>query len=134
GTDATLGDVLLRTHRSYAPALLPLVRDGSIHALAHITGGGIPGNLDRVLPDGVGAHIDARAWTPGPEFRVVAERGSVPDDEMYATFNMGVGMIAIVSSDRANDVLERLGNAGEQAFRIGETTPGTGVHIESSPW
>ncbi len=134
GTDATLGDVLLRTHRSYAPALLPLVRDGSIDALAHITGGGIPGNLDRVLPEGVGAHVDARAWMPGPEFRVVAERGSVPDEEMYATFNMGVGMIAIVPSDRANDVLERLGSAGEQAFRIGETAPGSGVHIAGSPW
>lgn len=124
GMHATVAEVLLRPHRSYVGAVLPLIEDGSIHALAHITGGGIPENLDRVVPEGLCAGIDRASWTPGSEFRFVAEQGGVGEAEMFRTFNMGVGMVLITASDRAAVVLDRLESAGETAWRIGHVRPG----------
>jgi phosphoribosylformylglycinamidine cyclo-ligase len=126
GTDESVADVLLRPHRSYATALLPLIDDGRIHALAHITGGGIPENLARVLPAGVDARVERASWNVPAEFRAVQEHGGVDETEMFLTFNMGVGMIAVVAADRAPDVLAALETAGETAWALGELRAGTG--------
>jgi phosphoribosylformylglycinamidine cyclo-ligase len=115
----SVADVLLRPHRSYAAALLPLLGAGAISALAHITGGGIPENLVRVLPDGIHAHIDRASWRIPPEFTVVQQRGRVDDDEMFLTFNMGVGMILIVPPERVDATLRHLADNGEDAWVIG---------------
>jgi phosphoribosylformylglycinamidine cyclo-ligase len=125
GSDETVADVLLRPHRSYASALLPLIADGSVHALSHITGGGIPENLVRVLPDGVHARIDRGSWAVPPEFEAVARHGGVADDEMFLTFNMGVGMIAAVAPAAADAVLRALESAGETAWVLGELRSGS---------
>jgi len=126
GLDGTVADVLLRPHPSYAPAMLPLLRDGRVHALAHITGGGIPENLDRVLPADFSAHVDRSTWEVPPEFRFVMESGAIERAEMERTFNLGVGMIAVVESGAAEGIIGRLAQAGRTAWRIGEIRPGNG--------
>lgn len=120
----SVADVLLRPHRPYARPLRPLLDDGVIHALAHITGGGIPGNLDRVVPDGLQARVERGSWAPPAEFRAVQEQGGISDDEMFQTLNMGVGMIAVVAAADADAVVERLRAAGEQAWRLGSIGQG----------
>jgi phosphoribosylformylglycinamidine cyclo-ligase len=122
--DATVADVLLRPHRSYARPLLPLIADGSVTALAHITGGGIPENLVRVLPGGVGALIDRDSWAVPPEFLAVQRHGAITEEEMFLTFNMGVGMILVTAADAADDTVRRLEQAGERAWRIGAVRAG----------
>jgi phosphoribosylformylglycinamidine cyclo-ligase len=122
GLDESVADVLLRPHRSYAQPLLPLIDDNTVTALAHITGGGIPENLVRVLPDGVGAVIERDSWEVPAEFRAVQEHGRIADDEMFLTLNMGVGMILVMAADGADAALGRLEAAGEQAWRIGSVS------------
>jgi phosphoribosylformylglycinamidine cyclo-ligase len=124
GSDESVADVLLRPHRSYAPSLLPLIGSGAVRALAHITGGGIPENLVRVLPDGIAAQIDRASWQVPDEFMAVQQHGRVAEDEMFLTFNMGVGMIAVVAEDAADDVLSSLRAGGEDAWRIGSLEAG----------
>ncbi len=124
--DDSVGSVLLRVHRSYLPALAPEVEEGTLHALAHITGGGISGNLPRVLPAGVGARIDTGTWEIPPVFQVLERLGGVARDEMFRVFNMGVGMIAITAAEEAEALVERLRDRGEVAWILGETT-GTGA-------
>lgn len=123
GLEETIGEVLLRPHRSYVPHVLPLIEEGRVQAVAHITGGGIPENLDRVVPDGATAVVDTTSWTPPVEFRTVAEAGSVARDEMFRTFNMGVGMILVVRPDDADTVLEQLGG-GVHAWAAGAVREG----------
>jgi phosphoribosylformylglycinamidine cyclo-ligase len=120
----TVGEALLRPHRSYVRAVLPLIEDGTLHALAHITGGGIPGNLDRVIPDGASAVVDTSTWTVPPEFAFVAEAGHVAGEEMFRTFNMGVGMVLIVAPADADATVERLAAAGERAWLAGTVRDG----------
>ncbi len=122
-----VGDVLLDVHRSYLGVLWPLLETGSLHGLAHITGGGIPGNLPRVLPEGLGARVDRGAWTPPPLFRVLQRAGGVEREEMYRVFNMGIGMIAVVPADAADDVLQRLRRGGDEPVVLGEIVRGEGV-------
>jgi phosphoribosylformylglycinamidine cyclo-ligase len=124
-TSDTVADVLLRPHRSYLPAVLPLISSAAVSALAHITGGGIPENLVRVLPDGIQAHIDVASWRVPVEFRVVQQRGRVNEKEMFLTFNMGVGMILIVPPDRVDGTLRHLADHGEHAWVIGVVLNGT---------
>jgi phosphoribosylformylglycinamidine cyclo-ligase len=121
----TVADVLLRPHRSYLASVLPLLDAGAISALAHITGGGIPENLVRVLPEGIRAHIDLASWRVPLEFRVVQQRGRIEENEMFLTFNMGVGMILIVPPERVDATLARLGERGEQAWIIGVVLNGS---------
>jgi phosphoribosylformylglycinamidine cyclo-ligase len=121
----SVADVLLRPHRSYLRALLPLIADGTVRALSHITGGGIPENLVRVLPDGVSAAIDRASWVVPPEFAAVQRHGRVTDEEMFLTFNMGVGMIIAVGAERAGDVVATLREAGEKTWVIGELARGS---------
>jgi phosphoribosylformylglycinamidine cyclo-ligase len=124
GSTETVADVLLRPHRSYVRPLLPLIADDTVRALAHITGGGIPENLVRVLPDGVGAVIERDSWEVPPEFAAVQEHGAIADDEMFLTFNMGVGMILVTAPDAAEAVVARLAQVGERAWRIGALAAG----------
>jgi phosphoribosylformylglycinamidine cyclo-ligase len=126
----TVGGALLAPHRSYLAALEPLLDRGKIHALVHITGGGFPGNIPRVMPPGLGARIRRGAWQVPPLFRLIQEGGRISDEEMFRTFNMGVGMIAVVSPGDLHDVEHSLERRGETSFVIGTVVPGEGVAFE----
>jgi phosphoribosylformylglycinamidine cyclo-ligase len=118
---ASLGEALLAVHRSYLDVLRPLLP--RLHGIAHITGGGIPGNLPRVFPDGVGARLDRSSWSVPPLFDLIQRTGNVEDAEMFRTFNMGVGVIVAVAPDEADGVLAAL----DGGWRIGEVIEGAGV-------
>ncbi len=126
GEDASAAEVLLRVHRSYLAPVWPLIERGWIRAMAHVTGGGIAGNLPRVLPGGLGARIRLGSWRVPNVFRVLAEGGGVATEEMYRVFNMGVGMIVVVSPDRE---AEALGALGDGARSIGEVVRAPGVEL-----
>ena len=119
----TLGEALLEPTRIYVKPLLAVLKatDG-IKALAHITGGGFPDNLPRVLPDDVGIAIDLDAVRPPPVFGWLAREGGVAESEMLRTFNCGIGMVLIVAEDRAEAVSKALGEAGEAPVRLGAIT------------
>ncbi len=121
-----LSDTLMAPTRIYVRSLLALHRAGLLLAAAHITGGGLPGNLPRVLPDGLGAVIDT-AWTVPPVFGWLAREGNVAPDEMLRVFNCGVGMAVVVRD--ADTALALLAAHGETAFRIGHVAPGEGCRI-----
>lgn len=123
-TGVSVAEVLLEVHRSYFASVHPLL--GDVHALAHITGGGLPGNLDRALPGTVDAVVDTSSWTPPVVFRVLAEAGGVPENEMFRTFNMGVGLVAIVGHESAERVLAALREHGCDAWPLGEVVAGSG--------
>ena len=130
GDTRTVGDVLLEPTRIYVTAVLP-VRE-HLHAMAHITGGGLPGNLPRVLPEGCCARLHRHAWAEGgsPIFAALQQAGRVSDDEMFRTFNMGIGYVLVVSAERANAVTASLRSAGETVHVIGEIVAGTrGVEL-----
>ncbi|WP_101675027.1 phosphoribosylformylglycinamidine cyclo-ligase [Alloalcanivorax mobilis] len=111
---------LLAPTRIYVKSLLNLIKQVPVHALAHITGGGLPENLPRVLPDGVRAVIDTQAWQWPAVFRWLQEQGQVPAAEMYRTFNCGVGMVVVVPADHLDQALALLEAGGETPFVIGE--------------
>lgn len=121
----SLGEALLAPTRIYVKALLPLVRDGLVHGLAHVTGGGLLENVPRVLPEGCRAEIDSRSWEYPPLFALLQEGGSVAANEMARTFNCGVGMIAIVDPADCDSVTGRLRESGESARVIGVIERGT---------
>ena len=118
----TVGAALLRPHRTYLHAVTPLLESGWIKGMAHITGGGIPENLPRTLPDGRGFRIDDTSWTVPPLFQWLQRAGGVADAEMFRAFNMGVGLIIVSPASRANDVLDRLRAAGEHPWLLGHVT------------
>jgi phosphoribosylformylglycinamidine cyclo-ligase len=127
---ASVGDALLLPHRGYLHALEPLLERGKIRALCHVTGGGFPGNLPRVLPDGLGAVVRRGSWQVPALFRLLQSKGEVPEDEMYRTFNMGIGMVAIVSAEDLHDVEHSLERRGETSYVIGQVAAGEGVRFE----
>ena len=121
----SIGDALLATHRSYLGVIAPLLDGGRLKGLAHITGGGITENLPRVLPEGCGAEIDLGAWTPPPLFGFIQRRGGVPVEDMYRTFNMGLGLILVCSAADERHVLAELKAAGESnPVRVGSVVAG----------
>jgi len=122
-TEQSVGEVLLAVHRSYAAALRSLL--GGVHALAHVTGGGIAGNLVRVLPPGVEAVVDAGSWPWPPLFRVLMRAGQVSREEMRRVFNLGVGMIAVVARDDVETAVRAAERAQVQAWLIGEVRAGS---------
>jgi len=122
GTSRTLGDVLLEPHRSYLAALRPLL--GRLHALAHITGGGIPENLERVIPDGLSAVVERQGWELPHEFRTVQDLGAITDDEMLHTFNCGVGMILVVGEEDAEDIARTLAEQDLGGWQVGAVRRG----------
>lgn len=127
---ASVADVLLRVHRSYLAAIRPVL--GKVHALAHITGGGLPGNLNRALPSTLDALVDPSSWVIPHTFRVLEEAGGVARDEMYRAFNMGVGMVVVADPADASSVLASASIAGVRAWALGQVAPGTGqVRLDS---
>jgi len=126
GLGTSVADVLLRVHRSYLAPLREGCERGKVKGLAHITGGGIPGNLARILPPNLDARIDVRSWDPPPEFRSLAEESGAPAGEMYRVFNMGVGMVAVVDPGALEEVAGEAAEHGCEAVCCGALVEGTG--------
>ena len=125
--DGALGAALLVPTRLYVKPALAAVRAGGVHALAHITGGGLTENLPRVLAEGLGAEINLGAWTLPPVFRWLAGTAGMAEAELLKTFNCGIGMIAVVAQDRAEALTALLSGLGETVVPLGHVTPGQGV-------
>ena len=119
----TLGEVLLEPTRIYVRAVLALLTELPVNAIAHITGGGLPGNVPRVLPASLAARLDASAWTRPAIFDWLRTAGQVADDEMYRTFNCGIGMVLVVPQIHARKAIALLEAAGERAMTIGRIEP-----------
>jgi len=124
GTDQSVADTLLTVHRSYLGTLKPMLE--KIHAMAHITGGGLPGNLNRALPANVDAVVDLRSWDVPPLFRALEKAGEVPRDEMFRVFNMGVGMVVIAAAEYADQIVRDVDAVGIAAWPMGEIRAGSG--------
>ena len=123
----TLGEALLAPTHIYVKPLLELIEKISVHALAHITGGGLPENLPRVLPDGVNAEIDLGSWQRPAIFDWLQQHGNVEESEMLRTFNCGIGMVVAVAAADAEQATALLEAAGETVYRIGKITAGDGA-------
>ncbi|MCC3764088.1 phosphoribosylformylglycinamidine cyclo-ligase [Glycomyces sp. TRM65418] len=129
----TLGEELLTPTHIYAKDCLELAKECDVHAFAHITGGGIAGNLVRSLPEDLQIEVDRGAWTPNPVFDVVRQAGGIGEEEMERTFNMGVGMVAIVAPDQVDRSLAVLTARHVEAWTIGEVAEGgAGVRLSGS--
>ena len=122
----TIGDALMAPHRSFQQAMTPLLEADLIRAAAHVTGGGIAGNLPRVLPDGLGAEVDPASWTRPPVFDLLQSVGEIDELEMRQVFNLGVGMILVVSAD---EVAEAQRRCPEPTWLIGHVVEGNGVRF-----
>ena len=120
----TIGKELLTPTRLYPRTCLPLIRAFDIHGMVHITGGGFYENIPRALPEHMGAEVNGAAWTIPPVFRLLQEWGNVDWTEMYRTFNMGIGMVLIVSSDEADRITAQLNAQNETVYHIGHVTEG----------
>jgi phosphoribosylformylglycinamidine cyclo-ligase len=127
GRQRTLGEELLTPTKIYAQDCLKLIAECEVRALAHVTGGGIPGNLVRVLPEHVDAVVNRSTWKPQPIFDLIQAKGRIEDSEMESTFNMGVGMFAIVSAEEADRALAFLAGRGLDAWQAGEIIEGSGM-------
>ncbi|MFT7595673.1 MAG: phosphoribosylformylglycinamidine cyclo-ligase [Paracoccaceae bacterium] len=130
--DGTLGAALLTPTRLYVRSALDAVRAGGVHALAHITGGGLTENLPRVLPDDLGGQIDLDAWDLPPVFAWMANVGGIAESEMLKTFNCGIGMILVCDADRADVLTAQLTAAGETVHRIGTVSETAGVQYQGA--
>ncbi|MEU7615121.1 phosphoribosylformylglycinamidine cyclo-ligase [Micromonospora rifamycinica] len=126
GRQRTLGEELLTPTKIYAQDCLKLITEAEVRSIAHVTGGGIPGNLVRVLPEHVDAVVDRATWKPQPIFDLIQSKGRIEDSDMESTFNMGVGMFAIVSAEDADRALATLAGRGVDAWHAGEIIEGTG--------
>jgi phosphoribosylformylglycinamidine cyclo-ligase len=126
-SDGALGEALLVPTRLYVKQVLAAVRAGGVHALAHITGGGLTENPPRVLPEGLACEIDLASWQLPPVFRWLAETAGMVEAELLKTFNCGIGMIAVVAEDRAEALTALLRAEGETVTRIGRVVAGEGV-------
>jgi phosphoribosylformylglycinamidine cyclo-ligase len=124
GAHHSLADELLSPSVIYAPAVLELLRHVDVHAAAHITGGGIPGNLVRVLPERCDAVVHRRSFETPRIFSEIQHIGEIPDEEMAATFNLGLGMIVVVPASDAYKAMDVLRAAGHRAVNVGEVVDG----------
>jgi phosphoribosylformylglycinamidine cyclo-ligase len=115
----SVGEALLRVHRSYLGAIQALTDEGLARAFAHVTGGGLAGNLRRVVPEGRQATVDFGAWKRPAVFDLIQRKGDVPEADMRQTFNLGIGLVAVVGADDADRAVERLEAEGEAPVRIG---------------
>lgn len=118
----TLGEELLEPTRLYTKPCLAIARETETHAMAHVTGGGLANNLARVMPPELKATLDRATWTPGPVFDLVRQVGAVPQPDLEATLNCGVGMVALVAPDAADAALARLADLGIDGWIAGEVT------------
>jgi phosphoribosylformylglycinamidine cyclo-ligase len=122
----TLGQELLTPTRIYGRDCLDLLVEADVRAFAHVTGGGITGNLQRVLPEGVDAIVERNTWRPQPVFDLVQRKGRIEQAEMEATFNMGIGMLAVVAAEDSDRTVAFLRNRGVEAWVAGEMVEGVG--------
>jgi phosphoribosylformylglycinamidine cyclo-ligase len=127
GARHSLADELLEPSVIYAPAVLALLQAVDVRAVAHITGGGVAGNLRRVLPSSCDAVLQRRSWEPPPIFGEIQRLGSVSDDEMAKVFNLGLGMVVAVAAEDTFRALDLLRSKGHRAVQVGEIVPGTGA-------
>lgn len=131
-SEGTLGEALLAPTRLYVKQALAAYRAGGVHALAHITGGGLTENLPRVLPEGLGADIDLNSWELPPVFKWLAGVGEMEQGELLKTFNSGIGMIVVVAADRAEALADLLRAEGETVSVLGAVTAGEGIRYSGS--
>ncbi|MGH8130259.1 MAG: phosphoribosylformylglycinamidine cyclo-ligase [Steroidobacteraceae bacterium] len=127
---ARLIDLLMAPTRIYVRSILRLAAAIELHAVAHITGGGLTENIPRVLPRGLGARLDSAGWQSAPVWDWIRQSGRISDVEMHRTFNCGIGMVVIAAPSEVDAALELLRAAGEQPSVIGEVVAGTGVQID----
>ncbi len=130
--EGALGDALLTPTRLYVKPALSAIKTGGVHALCHVTGGGLTENLPRVLPKGMGAQIDLATWELPGVFAWMAEQGGIAQSEMLKTFNCGIGMILVVDADKAETVAAELTKAGETVTGLGTVTEADGVQYTGS--
>ncbi|MBD3617184.1 MAG: phosphoribosylformylglycinamidine cyclo-ligase [Gracilimonas sp.] len=116
---STVGDELLKVHRSYLSLITELKELPGVNGFSHITGGGIVGNTKRILPEGMKLDIDWEAWERPPVYKMIKEIGNVPEEDMQATFNLGIGLIAVVSESKADAVKKKAEELGEEVFEVG---------------
>jgi phosphoribosylformylglycinamidine cyclo-ligase len=128
-----IGEALLAPHLSYLKPLLPLVEERALHALAHITGGGLTDNVPRVLPETLDAHIKLGSWPVLPLFRFIFEKGNVDRDEMLRVFNMGIGMVLIVAPDSVERVAKHFAQIAQPYYFIGNVLKGSGRVVYDVP-
>ena len=131
GLGEPLADALMRPTRIYARAVKALIAAADVRAISHITGGGLPGNVPRVLPDDIGVEIDPKRWPRPPIFDVVQRCGDVAEDEMRRAFNIGLGLVVVVPEADATRALEAAEQAGESAYRIGRVVATPGAEFEA---
>ena len=124
--ESTLGEALLAPTRIYVKSIHALLEQVDVHAMSHITGGGLLENLPRVMPENTRAQIDASSWELPTVFKWLQEQGNIDSQEMYRTFNCGIGMVMVVNAEDADTAIETLTKAGEVAFKLGEITSSTG--------
>ncbi|MDA3904129.1 MAG: phosphoribosylformylglycinamidine cyclo-ligase [Desulfuromusa sp.] len=128
--DNSLGQELLTPTRIYVKSILNLIRDFNIKGIAHITGGGLLENIPRILPNHCKAIIERNSWEKPAIFEMLRQGGNIAEDEMYRTFNYGIGMILVVSPDETEDIIARLAALGDRAYVIGEITPAETPSVE----
>jgi phosphoribosylformylglycinamidine cyclo-ligase len=126
-SQGSFGEALLTPTRLYVRPALAAIRAGGVHALAHITGGGLTENLPRVLPEGLGANIDLGAWGLPPVFAWLRQAGGIAEAEMLKTFNAGIGMVVVAAAERAEALTGLLQEAGEEVYSLGRVAAGQGV-------
>lgn len=124
--EQTLGDALLAPTRIYVKSIHALLEQIDVHAMSHITGGGLLENLPRVMPQNTRARIDANSWQMPAVFKWLQQQGNIASQEMYRTFNCGIGMVVVVNAEDAETAIDTLNKAGEQAFRLGDITSSSG--------
>jgi len=125
----TVDDSLMRVHRCYAPIVFELMKKFEIKGMAHITGGGIQGNLNRVLPKNCDAQISKATWPVLPIFNFLKEAGNIDPDDIYSAFNMGIGYVLVVDKNDSDNIEKVLTDMNEKVYRIGSIIKGTGKVI-----
>lgn len=129
GLDASLGEALLEPTAIYVKPVLAAARGGLVGAAAHVTGGGLIGNLPRALPAGLGAEVDTFSWSPPPIFDWIAATGSINREEMFGTFNMGIGMVLVVTDAEVDHLVDVVKELGVEGVPIGRVIEGEGVRL-----
>jgi phosphoribosylformylglycinamidine cyclo-ligase len=120
GLDGTVGEELLKVHRSYLPVIEPLLGTGDLRGMSHITGGGLMGNTMRIVPEGLALSVDWSSWPEPLIFDLIRREGQVPEEDMRRTFNLGLGLVMIVSKERVDDIMAYLKSREENAYIVGE--------------
>ncbi|MCW9705680.1 phosphoribosylformylglycinamidine cyclo-ligase [Fodinibius salsisoli] len=117
---STVGEAMLAVHKSYLPIIKKLRDNTGVHGFSHVTGGGIIGNTKRIVPDGLTIQLDWDAWELPPIFQLIQDLGNVPEDDMRATFNLGIGLITVVAADAVDDIKNAAAEMEEEVIEIGE--------------